>query len=86
MKRESGQLIVECHSKIMARQLIEMVRNGLLVCGKSPDSDLSVLVARKSAEGTEIDEVTINKNGDVNWPAGFFPAEGKLLRESYGIL
>lgn len=84
-KRESGQLIVECHSKIMALQLVEMVRNRLLVCGTGSESNLSVLVVRKSVDGTRIDEVKIDQNGDVDWPMGFFPAEGKLLRESYGI-
>jgi hypothetical protein len=87
LKREKGQLIVECHSKIMALQLVELVRRKQLVYhGNGDDSHLNIFVAQKSSDGTCIKEVKIDTNGDVNWPRGFFPAEGELLRASYGIL
>ena len=90
LKRESGQLIVECHSKLMALLLIELVRKGKLKCanfGENPDGDadanLNVMVIEKSSEGSKVKNVTIRRNGDVNWPSGFFPAEGILFQNSY---
>lgn len=85
LKRSSGQLIVECHSKIMALQLIDLVRRGVLTCGAAQNANLSVIVVRKTREGSMVEDVKIDTTGDVSWPRGFFPAEGNILRTTYGV-
>lgn len=85
LKRDDGQLIVECHSKIMAMKIIELVKSGVLTCGEFPNSNLSVMVVEKLPEGSIVKNVRIDGNGDMDWPRGFFPAEGNLLRNAYGM-
>lgn len=86
LTRKTGQLIVECHSKIMALQLVEMVRSGNLVCGIGDNANLNVMVIEKTSDGSQVTDVKIDGDGNVDWPRGFFPAEGELLRKSYGVL
>lgn len=88
LKRESGQLIVECHSKLMAIQLAALVRDGTLsYYGKGGNEEpiLSVIEVIKRPEGSTAEPVYISPNGEIDWPTGFFPAERKLLQKILGV-
>ena len=89
LKRENGQLIVECHSKLMALQLAAMVREGILKCYGNRDNDdalLSVIEIVKHSDGSTAEQVYISPDGEIDWPhKGFFPAEGKLLQKMLGV-
>ena len=92
LKRKNGQLIVECHSKLMALQLAAMVRNGILTCRRitnagaydDDNAQLSVIEVIKSPNGSMARQIYISKDGEIDWPSGFFPAEGKLLQKMIG--
>jgi len=84
LKRPRGQLIVECHSKLVALQLAALVRQGVLKTGDGPDANLSVMEVVKTPRGSEVRPVGISTSGDIDWPGGFFPSEGDILRRMYG--
>lgn len=83
LKHQNAQLIVECHSKIVALQLAALVRKGVLTMN-GPDANLSVMEVTKTPKGSEVNAVRISPAGDITWPTGFFPAEGSILRDMYG--
>lgn len=88
MKRENGQLIVECHSKLMALQLAALVRKGIVKClGKEGNNNalLSVIAVEKHPQGSIAKQVIITQDGEIDWPNGFFPAEGKILQKMLGV-
>ena len=89
MKRDNAQLIVECHSKLMALKLIELVHHGKLVCYDPRNGlmsgNLSVIAVKKTSEGSKAETANIDSFGNVNWPGGFFPSEGRMIRKSLGV-
>ena len=84
LKHSEGQLIVECHSKIMALQLAALVRDGVLKMD-GEDANLSMMEVSKTPYGSIVEPIHISRRGDIDWPNGFFPAEGELLRKMYEV-
>lgn len=80
LKRPEGQLIVECHSELVIKQLQGLLRKGLLM----PD-ELSVLVVSKKLSGSIVRKIKFDKNGNIltPWPGGYFPALSEILNDTF---
>lgn len=77
----NGQIVVECHSELMALKLKNFVRAGVV----SPD-DLAILFAEKTPEGTYVHEIAMDEKGNyrTKWPnGGFFTARTKVIDEFF---
>lgn len=84
MKRPLGQLIVECHSKLMIMMLASLVHEGVLSTDET-NGKLRIVNVTKESLGTKTDMASINPDGTITWPGDYFPAEGMILKTIYGI-
>lgn len=77
----NGQLVVECHSELMALKLKNFVRAGVV----SPE-DVAVLFAEKTPDGTVMHEIEMDRRGNfrTKWPnGGFFSERTKVIDEFF---
>ena len=77
----NGQIIIECHSELMALKLKNFVRSGWV----TPD-DIAVLVALRTEEGTVMREIGMDSKGNFTdrWPdGGFFSARTLIVDEFF---
>lgn len=76
------QLIVESHSELMALKLKNFLRMGII----TPD-DLSVLYVTKTEDGSIVDEIKTDVNGNyrTRWPGGFFTARTRVIDEFFKV-
>ena len=77
----NGQIVVECHSELMALKLKNFVRSGLI----SPD-DLAIHFAEKTPDGTIMHEIVMDEKGNykTKWPnGGFFTERTKVVDEFF---
>lgn len=84
LKRPHGQLIVECHSKLMVLQLAALVKEGM-IGGTVEENGLRVIEISKTQDGSAVADVGIDSNGRIDWPSSFFCAEGKIMRSLYEV-
>jgi predicted ATPase len=80
-ENRKGQMIVECHSELMALKLKNFLRAGLI----TPD-DLAVFYATKTESGTIIEEIPMDEKGNFRkkWPrGGFFTERTKIVDEFF---
>ena len=72
-----NQFIIETHSEHLILRLQRLVREGTL----SPQ-DISVIYARRGADGSLIDQLMLDEDGNFidDWPEGFFPERLNELR------
>jgi len=82
LNRPHGQLIVECHSKLMVLQLAALIKEGV-IGGTAANEGVRVLEVSKRATGSVADDVGIDGNGRIDWPSSFFRAEGEILRSMH---
>lgn len=76
-----GQVVVECHSELMALKLKTFIRSGVV----SPD-DLAILFAEKTPTGTAMHEIVMDDKGNfrTKWPnGGFFTERTKVVDEFF---
>lgn len=77
----NGQVVIECHSELMALKLKNFLRAGLI----TPD-DLAVFYATKTESGTGIEEIPMDAKGNFKkkWPGGgFFTERTKIVDEFF---
>jgi predicted ATPase len=72
-----NQFIIETHSEHLILRLQRLVRVGRL----NPN-DISVIYARRGSEGSIIDHLMLDEDGNFidDWPEGFFPERLNELR------
>ena len=81
MEVVNGQVVIECHSELMALKLKNFLRAGLI----TPD-DLAVFYATKAESGTIIEEIPMDEKGNFRkkWPGGgFFTERTKIVDEFF---
>ena len=77
----NGQVVIECHSELIALKLKNFLRAGLI----APD-ELSVFFATKTESGTVIEEIPMDAKGNFKkkWPGGgFFTERTKIVDEFF---
>lgn len=77
----NGQIVVECHSELMALKLKNFLRVGLI----APE-ELAVFFATKTESGTVIEEIPMDEKGNFRkkWPGGgFFTERTKIVDEFF---
>jgi hypothetical protein len=77
----NGQVVIECHSELIALKLKNFLRAGLIV----PD-ELAVFFATKTESGTVIEEIPMDAKGNFKkkWPGGgFFTERTKIVDEFF---
>ncbi len=77
----NGQIVIECHSELMALKLKNFLRAGLI----GPD-ELAVFFATKTEFGTVIEEIPMDEKGNFRrkWPGGgFFTERTKIVDEFF---
>ncbi len=77
----NGQLVVECHSELMALKVKNILRSGMF----SP-ADVAILYALKVPAGTEVVEIKVDEKGNfkTRWPdGGFFVERAKIVDEFF---
>lgn len=77
----NGQVVIECHSELIALKLKNFLRAGLI----APD-ELSVFFATKTESGTVIEEIPMDAKGNFKkkWPGGgFFTERAKIVDEFF---
>lgn len=83
MEGDSSQLIVECHSELMALKLKNLLRNGNI----SPN-ELAVFFVQKMEEGSALEEITMDEKGNFRsrWPnGGFFRMRTQIIDEFFKL-
>lgn len=77
----NGQVVIECHSELIALKLKNFLRAGLI----APD-ELSVFFVTKTESGTVIEEIPMDAKGNFKkkWPGGgFFTERTKIVDEFF---
>lgn len=80
-EQKNGQMVVECHSELMALKLKTFIRSGVI----STD-DLAILFAEKTPMGTIMHEIVMDGKGNfkTKWPnGGFFTERTKVVDEFF---
>ena len=81
MEVVNGQVVIECHSELMALKLKNFLRAGLIT-----PNDLAVFYATKTETGTVIEEIPMDEKGNFRkkWPGGgFFTERTKIVDEFF---
>ena len=77
----NGQIVIECHSELMALKLKNFLSAGLVA-----PNELAVLFATKTQSGTVIEEIPMDEKGNFRkkWPGGgFFTERTKIVDEFF---
>lgn len=80
-ENSKGQMIVECHSELMALKLKNFVKSG-----KINTADLAIYFAEKTPDGTVMHEIKIDDKGNfrTKWPnGGFYTERTKIVDEFF---